>query len=98
MNLNELKKTSGFHNFLNDLTEEELLHLNSIIIDRVKLIRKSKAITEIASFFVGDRVAFRHKNQIITGVIKKLNSKSVTVQTGNDESWNIAPSLLVKET
>ena len=48
----------------------------------------------MADFRHGDVVRFQTDEGAITGVLIRLNKKSVTVHTGNGNRWNVAPQLL----
>ena len=43
---------------------------------------------------VGDCVGFNHNGQIITGFIKRINFKTVTIHTTNNKKWRVSYSLL----
>lgn len=76
-------------------TEEELVEANKVIVDRIKLIRKSKAIDTISNFHVGDFVTFKNGNKTMLGVVARLNHKTISVATENGK-WNVSPQLLTK--
>ncbi|WP_152716168.1 MULTISPECIES: hypothetical protein [Morganellaceae] len=48
----------------------------------------------MADFRPGDMVRFQTDEREITGVLIRLNKKSVTVHTENGNRWNVAPQLL----
>lgn len=51
----------------------------------------------MADFRPGDVVSFQtDRGETITGVLVRLNKKSVTVHTENDNRWNVAPQLLTR--
>jgi len=48
-------------------------------------------------FRPGDVVSFRAEDgQTVTGVLVRLNKKTVTVHTENGARWNVAPQLLTR--
>jgi hypothetical protein len=80
---------------LDEFTEEELLHLNRLIVERIRLMHQVKAHRAMTQFRVGQRVQFISRaGRTLTGVLTKYNRKSVSVVTEDGESWTVAPSLL----
>lgn len=81
--------------FIKNLSEKELIYLNRLVIERLKLISQEKSTTQMMRFNIGERVSFtapdgRRKQ----GVIVRLNKKTVSLRTDDDENWNVAPGLL----
>lgn len=76
------------------LAEEDLLFLNQLIVERLKLISQARATTLMASFTKGDRVGFQAPDdRMLEGMVLRLNKKTVSVAT-DDHRWNVAPGLL----
>jgi hypothetical protein len=77
------------------LGEEDLLFLNRLIVERLKLISQARSTALMARFNVGDRVGFQTSaGGWKTGVIQKLNKKTATVLTNDGHRWNVAPGFL----
>jgi hypothetical protein len=77
------------------LGEDDLLFLNRLIIERLKLISQARSTTLMASFTVGDRVGFQAPDgRAIEGIVQRLNKKTVSVATDDGHQWNVAPGLL----
>lgn len=77
------------------LGEDDLLFLNQLIVERLKLISQARSTSQMAAFGIGDLVSFRSPNgHIIEGIVQRLNKKTVSVDTGDGHRWNVAPSLL----
>lgn len=77
------------------LGEDDLLFLNQLIIERLKLISQAKSTSLMAAFNIGDQVSFRASDgQEIKGVVLRLNKKTVSIDTGDGHRWNVAPGLL----
>jgi len=80
---------------LDEFTEEELRHLNRLIVERLRLMQQVKAHKAMTQFRVGQRVQFiTHSGRVVLGVLTKYNRKSVSVVTEQGESWTVAPALL----
>lgn len=48
-------------------------------------------------FRPGDVVSFQTENgQMVTGVLVRLNKKTVTVHTESGARWNVSPQLLTR--
>jgi len=77
------------------LGEDDLLFLNQLIVDRLKLISQARSTSQMAAFGIGDLVGFRSPDgHNIEGVVLRLNKKTVSVDTGDGHRWNVAPGLL----
>ena len=81
--------------FIKDLSEEELLYLNRLIVERLKLISQAKSTKAMARFNIGEIVQFEDNDgKTITGRIIKLNKKTVSLLTKDNHRWNVAPAFL----
>jgi hypothetical protein len=77
------------------LNEDDLLFLNSLIVERLKLISQVKSTSLMASFSRGDRVGFQAPDgRALEGFVLRLNKKTVSVATDDGHQWNVAPGLL----
>ena len=77
------------------LNEEDLLFLNQLIVERLKLISQAKSTSLMASFTKGDRVGFQTSDgRMLEGIVLRLNKKTVSVATDDGHQWNVAPGLL----
>ena len=80
---------------LDDFTEEELHHLNRLIVERLRLMQQVKAHRTMTQFRVGQRVKFTTPNgRLVTGVLTKYNRKCVGVVADTGEIWTVGPGLL----
>lgn len=77
------------------LNEEDLLFLNRLIVERLKLISQARSTSLMTSFTKGDRVGFQAPDgRILEGIVLRLNKKTVSVATDDGHQWNVAPGLL----
>ncbi len=77
------------------LNEEDLLFLNRLIVERLKLISQARATTLMTSFTRGDRVGFQAPDgRMLEGMVLRLNKKTVSVAIDDGHQWNVAPGLL----
>ncbi len=77
------------------LDEDDLLFLNQLIVERLKLISQARSTTLMAAFHIGDRVSFETEDdQVIHGEVLRLNKKTVSIKTDGGHRWNVAPGLL----
>jgi len=89
------KPTTMLLQHLDEFTEDELIHLNRLIVERLRLMHQVKAHRAMTQFRVGQRVQFQsNTGRLVVGVLTKYNRKSVTVVTEQGESWTVAPTLL----
>jgi hypothetical protein len=77
------------------LTEKELIFLNRVIVERLKLISQVKHTSLMAEFSVGDRVSFQdNEGETVEGRIIRINKKTVSLMTDEGSQWKVSPGLL----
>lgn len=87
--------TNRIEDFIKDLSEEELVYLNRLIVERLKLMHQVKSTLEMAKYNIGERVEFENnEGNVLTGRVIKLNKKTVSILTDDRQRWNVAPVLL----
>jgi hypothetical protein len=80
---------------LERLTEEELVQLNHVIVARLRLMQQIRSHDQMMNFRIGQAVHFTtDTGQVIRGIIKSHNRKSVTVLSDAQVAWRVAPALL----
>jgi hypothetical protein len=80
------------------LNEEDLRFLNRLIIERLKLISQARSTVMLAHFSVGDRVRFSTgAGDQKTGVIVRLNKKTASIATDDQQQWNVHPGYLIAD-
>ncbi|HEX4123372.1 MAG TPA: hypothetical protein VHY37_01495 [Tepidisphaeraceae bacterium] len=80
------------------LTEEELVQLNHVIVQRLRLMQQIRAHKQMVNLRVGQTVSFPDsRGQRIRGVLTRHNRKSVTVVTPEGQQWNVSPALVRPE-
>ena len=80
------------------LSEEELIYLNRLIVDRLKLLNQARSTVMLSRFSVGDRVSFSSSNgDRKSGVVTRLNKKTASVITDNGQRWNVHPGFLTAD-
>ena len=89
-----LQPVTEFEHFLNRLSEEDLRLLNRMVVERLKLYHKARDLKGLAKFNLIDRVYFTHEGKQITGIVMKLNRRSVTIRTADGHQWNVSPAFL----
>ncbi|NPV00249.1 MAG: hypothetical protein HPY53_02595 [Brevinematales bacterium] len=81
--------------FIKSLSEKELIYLNRLVIERLKLISQEKSTSQMMRFNIGERVSFTAPDgQRRQGFIIRLNKKTASIRTDDNENWNVAPGLL----
>ena len=84
---------------INRLNEEDLLFLNRLIVERLKLLSQARSTHLMATFTHGDRVKFQSPDgQILVGFVLRHNKKTVSVTTDDGRRWNVSPGLLHRVT
>ncbi len=83
---------------LEDLNYFDLHVLNTMIVNRMRMIRQTGTVMTMSKFNIGDMVSWYGNDEVRrTGKIIKMNSKSVSVLINNQGYWNVSPELLNKE-
>ena len=77
------------------LGEGDLLFLNQLIVERLKLIAQARSTLQMAAFHIGDLVSFQaNDGRVIQGEVLRLNKKTISIVTDDGQRWNVAPGLL----
>ena len=84
---------------LRHMSEEDLLFLNRMVVERLNLLAQARSTVQLAQFAEGDRVEFTTSDGVIKqGVVVRLNKKTASLRTDDAQSWKVSPSLLRKLT
>jgi len=99
--MSELDNTAAiirkFEPLLEGLTSHELTILNKMVVDRIRLMHKAGALISMSKLHVGDHVSWDGSDGIVrTGIVTRLNQKTVSVKTEDNGYWNVSPQLLRK--
>lgn len=82
---------------IDDMSEEKLIALHNIIVDRLNMLHRQRTRQSMEDFRPGDVVSFQVEDgQTVTGVLVRLNKKTVTVHTESGARWNVSPQLLTR--
>jgi len=88
-------ESTRIESFIKELGEKELLYLNRLVVERLKLIAQEKSTRAMGRFNIGERIEFEdHEGKKKTGTIVRLNKKTATILTDDHQQWNVAPGLL----
>ncbi|HSV13816.1 MAG TPA: hypothetical protein VLI90_06125, partial [Tepidisphaeraceae bacterium] len=80
---------------LDHFTEEELVHLNRLIVERLRIMRDIGAHQAMTQFRIGQRVSFTDpRGREVGGVLTRYNRKSVSVIADDGTQWTVSPALL----
>lgn len=81
---------------IDQLDNEQLRSLNSLIIDRLKDNHRRKIAAASIQFRVGQTVSFYNSrfHKEMTGVIMKINQKTIRINTTEDGIWNVTATML----
>lgn len=84
-----------FEPFLKDLTQHELVVLNKMVVERIRLMHKPESLISMTKFNTGDRVSWAGSDDTVhTGIIIRLNNKTASVKVGDEGYWKVSPQLL----
>ena len=80
------------------LTEEELIQLNHMLVQRLRLMQQIRAHGQMMKLHIGQRVRFKSsRGELIQGTITRHNQKSVSLVTPEGEHWRVSPALIEAE-
>lgn len=84
---------------LRNMSEEDLLYLNRMVVERLNLLAQAKSTVQLAQFAEGDRVSFTDNNGTLKhGRVIRLNKKTVSLVTDDGHHWKVSPGFLRKTT
>ena len=84
---------------LRHMSEEDLLFLNRMVVERLNLLAQARSTVQLAQFAEGDRIEFTTSDGVIKqGVVVRLNKKTASLRTDDAQNWKVSPSLLRKFT
>lgn len=88
----------AFVEALRHMGEEDLRFLNSMVVERLRLLAQAKSTVQLAQFAQGDRVGFTlDTGELKRGVIVRLNRKTASIVTDDRQNWKVSPALLRKD-
>jgi hypothetical protein len=86
-----------FEPLLKELSGRELVVLNKMVIERLRLMHKAESLLHMTKFNIGDRVLWTGSDGTVhSGIIIRLNNKTASVKIGDEGYWKVSPELLRK--
>jgi hypothetical protein len=84
--------------FIKKLGEKDLIYLNNLIIERLKVLSQIRSSKFMAEFHAGQRISFDGPDgKIKKGFIVRMHKKTVSIRTDEGENWKVAPGFLRNE-
>ncbi len=81
--------------FIKKLGEKDLIYLNRLIIERLKILSQVRSSEKMAEFHASQRISFTGPDGAIKkGTIMRMHKKTVSIRTDDGENWNVAPGFL----
>lgn len=75
---------------IENLTLKELVELHDRIATRMWELQRTKFSKKLGEFQIGDKVSFQNEGKTITGIVIRVNRKSLSVRT-QENCWYINP-------
>jgi hypothetical protein len=95
---NNFQNRKKLISLIEGLKLSELIELNKLTVERIRLMQKATALVAMSQFAVGDRVSWiSHDETKYTGQIIRINHKTASVKVSEQGYWNVSPHLLQKE-
>lgn len=86
-----------FTEALRHMSEADLVSLNHMVVERLNLLAQARSTVQLARFAQGDRICFTARDGTEKhGTVLRLNKKTVSVCTDDNQRWNVSPELLRK--
>ncbi|MCK9470099.1 MULTISPECIES: hypothetical protein [Alcaligenaceae] len=86
-----------FTEALRHMSEADLVYLNRMVVERLNLLAQARSTVQLARFAQGDRICFTASDGTEKhGTVLRLNKKTVSVCTDDNQRWNVSPELLRK--
>ncbi len=86
-----------FEPILRGMTQYELLVLNKMVVERLRLMEKAESLLSLTKFNVGDNVVWDGSDgKLHSGIILRLNNKTASIKVDRNEHWKVSPQLLRK--
>jgi hypothetical protein len=95
--VDKLADRTAVRELIKKLGEDDLIFLNRLIVERLKLIAQAKSTHQMARFNIGDKVSFCTHNGQKHGVIMRLNKKTASIRTDDGGDWNVSPLFMTPE-
>ncbi len=84
--------------FIKKLNEKDLLYLNRLIVERLKILSQVRSSEKMAEYHIHQRINFPGPyGSVKTGTITAMHKKTVSIRTDDGENWKVAPGLLKRE-
>lgn len=79
-----------------NLNEDQLHTLYRLVVERLNLVHKARALHAMRNFHMLDTVSFTHNGKYYEGMVTRLNQKTITVTLKDGNRWNVSPGALTK--
>jgi|GEM_PF-4099268 len=71
-------------------TEEELLEMNKVVVYAIRAKRAYRDRREAMKYAEGDVVSFAHKGRLMTGTVRCVNAKTLSLENCSDgRKWRV---------
>ena len=91
---NRMKETR-IEDFIKELDIDELILLNKLVVERIKILGQVETSNAMQKFNIGEWVKFEdNNNNLIEGKIIKINKKTILILTRENIKWNVHPTFI----
>ncbi|EBX6937095.1 hypothetical protein DS380_24010 [Salmonella enterica subsp. enterica serovar Bareilly] len=89
------QKLLNIQELVDAMNENELHALNQCVVGRLRILQQQRVQQDMTQFRLGDVVRFiNNDGQEVTGVLIRLNKKSVSVHSETGGRWTVSPRFL----
>lgn len=90
-----LNNHTKIESFIKELSEDELVYLNKLVVERIRYLRQVETTNQMAIFNLGDNVEYQDNHgAMLQGRVIKINKKTLTVLMDDRKQWNVHPGFL----
>ena len=78
-------------------SEANLIDLNRRLVSYMRDKRQADTYHALAKFSLGGKVSFNNNHgKTVTGIVVRVNKKTVSIHTDDHQHWNVSSHLLEK--
>ncbi len=82
---------------IDNLSLEQLIELHDKIAHRIRELQQTAYSGKLKEFQIGEKVKFQNEQgETVTGIIIRINKKSLTIRTDSGNKWYVHPWAVTK--
>lgn len=82
---------------IEELSKSELIELKGLVVEKLKMMHEVELLEASRNFHFCDYVCFEHNGKKHSGVVIRINKKTITIISAEERKFKVSPTLLKKE-